>query len=152
MQTVVNLLNSASLPVRGQATGQVPGILQRSCAVEASDVDREEAYTLGKKAVDYALSGVSGRMATILRESDSPYAVRYDHVPLEKVANAARKLPASFVAKGATDVTDAFIAYGRPLIGGAVGRFEERDGLLRFARLKYDYIERKLPAYKPCGF
>ena len=152
MQTVVNLLNSAELPVRGQATGQVPGILQRACAVEASDVDREEAYQLGRHAVACALTGVSGRMATILRVSDAPYQVRYDHVPLHSVANAARKLPAGWIAPGGTDVTDEFITYARPLIGGPVAQHESENGLLRFARLNYDYIKRKLPEYIPRGF
>ncbi|NLW20806.1 MAG: diphosphate--fructose-6-phosphate 1-phosphotransferase [Clostridiales bacterium] len=152
MQTVVNLLNSARLPVRGQATGQVPGILQRACAVEASDVDRAEAYELGRQAVAQALAGQSGRMVTILRMSDSPYAVRYDTVPLEAVANAARKLPGGWVAPGGTDVTDDFITYARPLIGQAVGRHESENGLLRFARLNYEYVDQKLPAYRPQGF
>ncbi|NLM85704.1 MAG: diphosphate--fructose-6-phosphate 1-phosphotransferase [Clostridiales bacterium] len=152
MQTVVNLLNSKKLPVRGQATGQVPGILQRSCALDASEVDREEAYTLGHRAVEYALQGVSGQMATILRVSNQPYTVRYDHVPLQKVANAARKLPGQWIAPGGTDVTDGFINYTRPLIGRLGARFEAEDGLLRFARLKYDYVEKKLPAYTPLGF
>ena len=152
MQTVVNLLNSVKLPVRGQATGQIPGILQRSCAVEASDVDRGEAYILGQKAVEYALSGISGRMATILRVSDRPYIVRYDHVALEKVANAARKLPKAWIAPGGTDVTDDFIAYARPLIGETTAHFESEDSLLRFARLDYTHVPKKLPAYLPCGF
>lgn len=152
MQSVVNLLNSSPLPVRGQATGQIPGILQRACAVEASEVDRGEAYALGQHAVRYALSGISGRMATILRVSDAPYAVRYDHVPLPAVANAARKLPADWIVPGGTDVTDDFITYARPLIGEATASYESEAGLLRFARLRYDYIEQKLPAYTPCGF
>ena len=152
MQTVVNLLNSRKLPVRGQATGQVPGILQRSCAVEASDVDREEAYALGARAVQYALSGLSGRMATILRVSDAPYTVRYDHVPLEAMANAARKLPAEWIAPGGTDVTDGFLTYARPLIGQTTAKHESRGGLLRFARLEVIPVGKKLPAYTPCGF
>jgi 6-phosphofructokinase len=152
MQMAVNLLNSNKLAARGQATGQIPGVLQRSCSLEASDVDREEAYMLGRKAVEFALAGVSGRMATILRVSDSPYAVRYDHVPLEKVANAARKLPRGWIAPGGMDVNDDFIRYARPLIGDAVARHESENGLLRFARLDYAYEPQKLPAYIPCGF
>jgi len=151
-QSVVNLLNSRKLPVRGQATGQVPGVLQRCVSLEASDVDREEAYELGRNAVQYALSGVSGRMATILRVSDAPYAVRYGHVPLEAVANAARRLPPDWVAPGGTDVTDGFIRYARPLIGGVPAFMEVEDGLPRFARLNLSHLEKKLPVYTPCGF
>jgi 6-phosphofructokinase len=152
MQTVVNLLNSRKLPVRGQATGQVPGVLQRSNAVDASQIDRQEARALGHKAVELALSGHSGVMATILRVSDVPYQVRYDSVPLHKMANAARKLPEDWIAPGGTDVTDAFLRYGTPLIGDCVAPYECQGGLLRFARLDYTEVPRKLPAYVPCGF
>ena len=152
MQTVVNLLNSRKLAARGQATGQVPGVLQRCCSVEASMVDREEAWQLGYEAVKLALAGESGVMSTILRVSDSPYQVRFDKVPLARMANAARKLPAEWVAKGGTDVTDAFIRYATPLIGSCAAPFECENGLLRFARLDYTEVERKLPVYMPCGF
>lgn len=43
-QAVVNYLNSVKLKARGQATGQVPGVIQRSVSVFASKVDIEEAY------------------------------------------------------------------------------------------------------------
>ncbi len=152
MQTVVNLLNRSKLAARGQATGQVPGVLQRCASVEASDVDREEAYDLGRKAVEYALEGVTGRMATILRVSDEPYHVRFGHVPLEAVANAARKLPREWIAPSGTDVTDDFIRYARPLIGGASAFHEDEGGLTRFARLDYAHEPKKLAAYKPYGF
>ena len=152
MQTVVNLLNSRKLAARGQATGQVPGVLQRCCSVDASQVDREEARRLGREAVKLALQGHSGVMATILRVSDAPYRVRYDRVPLHKMANAARRLPADWVAEGGTDVTDAFIRYGAPLIGDCAAPFTCENGLLRFARLDYAEAEQLLPAYVPCGF
>ncbi|MGI6687393.1 MAG: diphosphate--fructose-6-phosphate 1-phosphotransferase [Christensenellales bacterium] len=152
MQTVVNLLNSRKLNARGQATGQVPGVLQRCCSLDASQVDREEARQLGYEAVRLALAGHSGVMSTILRVSDAPYQVRYDKVPLSKMANAARKLPPEWVAKGGTDVTDAFIRYGTPLIGGCAAPHTCENGLLRFARLDYTEVERLLPEYVPCGF
>lgn len=152
MQTVVNLLNSRKLHARGQATGQVPGVLQRGCSIEASGVDRQEAWRLGQEAVRLGLSGKSGIMATILRASDKPYQVRYDSVPLHKMANAARKLPPEWIAPGGTDVTDGFIRYAAPLIGDCAAPYESENGLLRFARLDYAEEERKLPEYVPCGF
>ncbi len=152
MQMVVSLLNRSKLAARGQATGQIPGVLQRCASLEASDTDREEAYLLGRKAAEYAFSGLSGRMATILRVTDTPYRVRYDHVPLETVANTARRLPREWIAKSGTDVTDDFVRYARPLIGEAAARYESEGGLLRFARLEYTHEPKKLPAYTPCGF
>jgi len=152
MQTVVNLLNSKKLNARGQATGQVPGVLQRSCALDASQVDRQEARRLGQEAVRLALAGQSGVMATILRVSDSPYQVRYDAVPLHKMANAARRLPEGWIAPGGTDVTDDFIRYAAPIIGDCAAPYECENGLLRFARLNYAEEPRLLPEYVPCGF
>ncbi len=151
-QMAVNLLNSRKLSARGQATGQVPGVLQRCASIEASDTDRDEAYTLGRKAVEYALKGVSGRMSSILRVSDSPYRVRYDHVPLELVANSVRHLPREWISPSRVDVTDDFIRYAAPLIGNTASPYEEEGGLLRFARLNCEYLPKRLPAYTPCNY
>lgn len=151
-QMVVNLLNSRKLSARGQATGQVPGVLQRCAAIEASDTDREEAYLLGAKAVTYALSGLSGRMSTLLRVSDEPYRVRYDHVPLRQVANAVRHVPRDWISPSGTDVTDAFLRYARPLIGTPVAHHETEGVHFRFARLDDTCLPKRLPAYTPCHF
>jgi ATP-dependent phosphofructokinase / diphosphate-dependent phosphofructokinase len=98
------------------------------------------------------MAGISGRMATILRVSDDPYAVKYGHVPLEAVANTARKMPAEFIAPSGVDVTDAFIRYATPLIGGVSARHEAQGGLLRFARLDFTEEPKKLPDYVPENF
>jgi len=66
-QLVVNHLNHRKLPARGQATGQVPGVLQRGVPIHASRVDLEAAYQVGAKAVELALEEGIGWMATILR-------------------------------------------------------------------------------------
>jgi 6-phosphofructokinase len=152
MQTVVNALNQHGFPVRGQATGQVPGVLQRGVSMHASTVDREEAYILGRKAVEFALSGVNGQMVTILRTSDQPYTVRYDHVPLSAIANSVRYLPKEWIAPSGIDVTDDFIQYARPLIGDSMPKVEMEAGLQRFARIKKEFVAKKLAAYTPCNF
>lgn len=152
MQEVVNALNENGFPVRGQATGQVPGVIQRGVSLHASVVDREEAYTLGRKSVEFALSGINGRMATILRNSDEPYSVRYEHVSLSVVANRVRYLPKEWIAPSGIDVTDEFIRYAKPLIGDSMPEIELENGLQRFARIKPIFIEKKLPDYTPCNF
>ncbi|HHU49997.1 MAG TPA: 6-phosphofructokinase [Clostridiales bacterium] len=151
MQEVVNALNKHGFPVRGQATGQVPGVLQRGVSLHASTIDREEAYTLGRKSVEFALTGITGKMATILRNSDEPYSVRYEHVPLSVVANRVRYLPKEWIAQSGIDVTDDFIRYARPLIGDSMPEIELEAGLQRFARIKLTFVEKKLPEYTPCN-
>ncbi len=151
-QVVVNYLNDKGIKARGQVTGQLPGVIQRSTSIHASPVDLEEAYEVGKKAVQIALEEGSGWMATILRASGTDYKVLYDKVKLEIVANSARYLPKEWLAPGGIDVTDDFIEYARPLIQGGWPEIELEGGLQRFARLNVKLIDKKLPAYLPQNF
>jgi 6-phosphofructokinase 1 len=151
-QAVINYLNEVGLASRGYATGQVPGVLQRSTSIYASTVDIEEAYAVGRQAVQVGVEEGSGWMATILRESDSPYRVRCDKVPLDAVAASARQLPAEWISADGLDVSDDFIRYARPLIGEAWPQIPVENGLQRFARLEIRFIDRKLPEYVPVRF
>jgi 6-phosphofructokinase 1 len=148
-QVVINYLNDQGLEARGQSTGQVPGVLQRSTSIFASRVDIEEAYRVGRKAVDIGIHEGSGWMATILRKPDREYSVYYDKVPLEEVANSARTLPSHWITGDGLDVTDDFIRYAAPLIGNGWPDIVIENGLQRFARLTIQFIGKKLPAYIP---
>ncbi|HEY4760287.1 MAG TPA: diphosphate--fructose-6-phosphate 1-phosphotransferase, partial [Thermoguttaceae bacterium] len=97
-QAVVNYLNQAGLAAKGAARGNVMGTDQRHSMAYASVVDLDEAYQVGRKAVQLAAAGQSGHMATILREPGSDYKVRYDKVPLAEVANSERTFPAKWIA------------------------------------------------------
>jgi 6-phosphofructokinase len=151
-QAVVNYLNQVGLNSRGYASGQVPGVLQRSTSIFASTVDIEEAFQVGRKAVQIGIEEGSGWMATILRVSHSPYRVRYDKVPLDKVAASARQLPPHWLTPDRLDVTDEYLRYARPLIGEGWPDIPVENGLQRFARLEVRFIERKLPGYLPVRF
>ncbi len=149
-QKIVNHLNEAGLNAHGQATGQVPGILQRSTSLFASTVDIEEARFVGRKAVDIAVKDGSGWMATILRDrSKTEYSIYYDKVKLEKAANVARQLPAGWITADGLDVTDDFIDYALPLIGNGPPPVPFENGLMRFARFKRIFIEKKASSYVP---
>jgi len=132
--------------------GQVPGILQRSTSIHASVVDRLEAYEGGRKAVDVALKDGTGYMATILRRPGTDYRAYYDKVPLEKVANSVRHLPAHWLSKDGLDVTDDFIRYAMPLIGDSWPDAPLVKGLQRFARLDISFIDKKCGPYVPVNF
>jgi len=151
-QVVVNYLNQRGLKAHGQATGQVPGVLQRSVSIHASKVDIEEAYEVGRKAVEIGIYDGSGWMATILRRPGSTYEAYYDKVPLEKVANSSRCLPASWISEDGLDVTDDFVRYARPLIGDGWPAVCLENGLQRFARIKPESIPKKLPDYIPIRY
>lgn len=68
--------------------------LMRAARHIASATDIEQAYAVGRGAVEYAVAGKSGVMVTIERESDDPYRWSLGEAPLDKVANVERKMPA----------------------------------------------------------
>ncbi|MCD6519662.1 MAG: 6-phosphofructokinase, partial [Anaerolineae bacterium] len=105
-----------------------PGYLQRSFAELMSPVDREEAYQVGRAAVRAALAGETNKMVTLVRQPGPEYAIEMGLAPLEKVANTERMLPAEFINEAGNGVTEAFLEYARPLIGGPLkpyGRLEK---------------------------
>ncbi|TVR73047.1 MAG: diphosphate--fructose-6-phosphate 1-phosphotransferase [Marinilabiliales bacterium] len=148
-QSVVNYLNGKGLKARGAARGQVMGTDQRDTMVYASTVDLEEAYKVGQKAVDIAMNDGNGWMATILREPGIIYNVRYDKVPLEKVALSERFFPKQWIAPGGIDVTDEFVSYARPLIGEDWVSVPLIGGIQRFAKLLPLFAKKRLPSYVP---
>jgi 6-phosphofructokinase len=148
-QTVVNYLNEKGLKATGKARGQVMGTDQRDTMIYASTIDLDEAYKVGQKAVDIAVNDGNGWMSTILREPGFIYSVRYDKVPLEKVALSERTFPAEWISKNKMDVTDEFLNYVRPLIGDDWVSVPLINGKQRFANFKKVFAEKTLPEYTP---
>jgi ATP-dependent phosphofructokinase / diphosphate-dependent phosphofructokinase len=148
VQQVINMLNEQGLPVRGSARGQVFGTDQRATAAYASIVDLDEAYKLGQQAALIAQKGENGYMSTILREPGIIYNVRYDKVPLEKVANSERTFPQAWLAPNKIDVTDEFLNYAKPLIGEDWPSVPLVNGRQRFTQFKPLFADKKLPAYE----
>jgi 6-phosphofructokinase len=95
--------------------GDTFGYLQRSFAGCVSEVDAREAREVGEKAVQYASLGARTGSVAIHRVGD--YAVEYPLIPLEEVAGKTRVMEDHFIAANANDVTPAFHAYLRPLLG-----------------------------------
>ena len=94
------------------------GYLQRSFPGIASAVDAREAREVGEAAFRAALGGrhTCGSVA-IRRRPGARYGVSYAVVPLRQVARNTRHLPATFINRAGNDVTEAFLAYARPLVG-----------------------------------
>jgi 6-phosphofructokinase 1 len=148
-QAVVNYLNKVGLASKGTARGNVPGTDQRHAMALASTVDLEEAYKSGQLAVLLAAKGESGYMSTILRNPGPIYDVRYDKVPLEKVAASERTFPAAWISKSGYDVTDEFVRYAKPLVGEDMLTMSLVDGRFRMTRFQPLYATQKLPKYVP---
>jgi 6-phosphofructokinase 1 len=100
-----------------------PNYLQRSFAELQSPVDRDEAYEVGRAAVTAAVKGETDQMVTIVRLPGGEYRSDTDLADLDEVANHERLVPEEFINDEGNDVTEAFIEYGRPLIGGPLKEY-----------------------------
>lgn len=120
--------------------------LQRAARHIASATDLEQSYALGAKAVELALAGQNGVMATIERLADAPYRWQIGVAPLAEVANVERKMPEDFITADGYHITDRCRAYLQPLIEGeAMPPF--RKGLPDYVRLRNAPVERKLAPF-----
>ncbi len=100
-----------------RARAERPGLIGRSSAPLASEVDREESWRCGEAGVRAALEGRSGEMVAIERCEGSEYASRMTTVPLDQVAGVERAFPAEWITAARNDVTAGFIEWVKPLIG-----------------------------------
>ncbi|HZH07536.1 MAG TPA: 6-phosphofructokinase, partial [Lautropia sp.] len=98
--------------------GDTFGYLQRSFFGCVSEVDQREAREVGEKAVQFAMAGSSDGSVTIRRVGS--YAVDYRLAPLEDIAGKTRLMDDDFISSDACNVTEAFHAYLRPLLGAAL--------------------------------
>ncbi len=131
------------LVVPGIARSERPGTKQRREIATVSEVDLEEAYQVGVNAARIALTGETGFMSTIIREPGSKYKVTYGCVPLKVVANAERRFPSQWISSDKVDVTDDFIKWATPLLGG---------DLPLFANFQDISVPKVCGEYLPYGF
>jgi 6-phosphofructokinase 1 len=124
----------------------VSDYLQRAARHIASATDVEQAYAMGKAAMEYALAGKNAVMPTIVRKSNSPYAWEVGEANLSAVANVEKMMPAEFITDDGFGITDAAKEYFAPLIQGE-DYPPYKDGLPQYARLKKILIDKKLPAW-----
>ena len=121
----------------------VADYLQRAARHIASKTDLEQAYAVGKAAVELAIAGKNAVMPAILRTSNQPYRWKIGVAPLDKVANVEKKLPRDYITPDGFGITAKARAYLSPLVRG-----EDyppfRDGLPRYVRLKNVPVPRKL--------
>jgi len=121
----------------------VADYLQRSARHIASRVDVEQAYAVGKAAVELAVKGVNAVMPTIVRRSARPYRWSIGHVPLGEVANKEKKLPPHYIREDGFGITPACRRYLEPLIAGEAYP-PYRDGLPDYVHIKGVRVRRKL--------
>ena len=121
----------------------VADYLQRAARHIASKVDVEQAYAVGKAAVELALQGVNAVMPVIVRRAQRPYRWSISHVPLAEVANKEKKLPREYIREDGFGITAACRRYLEPLIAGEAYP-PYRDGLPDYVHIKGVSARRKL--------
>jgi 6-phosphofructokinase 1 len=121
----------------------VADYLQRAARHIASRTDAEQAYAVGKAAVEFAVAGKSGVMVTIVREEAAPYRWSIGEAPLDQVANVERRMPREFIAADGFHITEACRAYLSPLIQGE-DYPPYRNGLPAYVSLKNVAVPKKL--------
>jgi ATP-dependent phosphofructokinase / diphosphate-dependent phosphofructokinase len=121
----------------------VADYLQRAARHVASKVDVEQAYAVGKAAVEYAIAGMNAVMPAIKRRSSSPYRWQIVPVPLADVANVEKKVPREFVTADGFGITAACRRYLEPLIAGE-DYPPYRNGLPAYVRIKGAAVKRRL--------
>ena len=100
-----------------------PATIQRVFMLAASAVDVEEAYQVGAMAVRHAVEGKTDFMVTLVREPGDQYRCTTGLATLEDAANREKKLPAHFINAEGNGITEAFVRYAAPLIGGPLPRY-----------------------------
>jgi len=96
----------------------VADYLQRSARHIASKVDVEQAYAVGKAAVEFALAGKNAVLPVIVRKSAAPYRWTIGAAPLSAIANQEKKVPRHYITADGFGITAACRRYLAPLIGG----------------------------------
>jgi 6-phosphofructokinase len=121
----------------------VSDYLQRAARHIASKTDVEQAYAMGKAAVELALSGKNAVMPTIVRTADAPYTWKVGHTNLADIANVEKKMPKEYITKDGFGITPECRRYLQPLIEGE-DYPPYKNGLPQYVRLRNVAVPKKL--------
>jgi 6-phosphofructokinase 1 len=121
----------------------VADYLQRAARHIASATDVEQAYAVGKAAVEFALAGRNAVMPAIVRTGGKRYGWKIGEAPLEQVANVEKKMPRNFITRDGFGITAAAREYLAPLVAGE-DYPPYRNGLPQYVKLRNVLVPRKL--------
>jgi ATP-dependent phosphofructokinase / diphosphate-dependent phosphofructokinase len=118
------LAHALSTALNVRARYDKPGTIARMAMNAVSEVDLDEALQAGCEAVRRLEAGETGVMISLERHADDPYAVGFDVVSLDVVANKERRMPESMIDASGTGVTREFRLHALPLLGAPVDEYE----------------------------
>ena len=125
----------------------VADYLQRSARHLASNSDVEQAYALGKAAVEMALAGKNSIMPAIIRTSNNPYTWEIGYGELKDIANVEKMMPKNYISDDGFSITDSCREYLLPLIAGE-NYPPYNNGLPDYVVMKKTKIKKKLPPFE----
>ena len=121
----------------------VADYLQRAARHIASKTDVDQAYAMGKAAVEFAVKGNNSVMPTVVRVSNKPYKWKVGMADLSKVANVEKMMPTDFITNDGFGITAKCRTYLEPLIKGE-DYPPYKDGMPRYVRLKNVPVKKKI--------
>lgn len=121
----------------------VADYLQRSARHIASKVDVDQAYAVGKVAVEFALKGKNAVLPVIVRKPGKKYRWTIGEAKLADVANIEQTVPRDFITKDGFNITEKARRYLQPLIGGEAYP-PYKNGLPQYVKLKNIAVRKKL--------
>ncbi len=121
------------------------GYAQRAAGHFASLTDSANAFACGVAAVRAALSGQSGFMVKIVRNTQPEGSILWstDLQPLGDIANVEHFVPRDWVSEDGFLPNEKFVAYASPLIEGEI-KFPVEAGLPKYVVLDGVKVEKKL--------
>ena len=125
----------------------VADYLQRSARHLASNSDVEQAYALGKAAVEMALDGKNSIMPAIIRISNNPYKWEIGYGELKEIANVEKMMPENYISEDGFSITNSCREYLLPLIEGE-NYPPYNNGLPDYVVMQKSKVKKKLPPFE----
>lgn len=121
----------------------VADYLQRAARHIASETDVEQAYAMGKAAVEFAIAGKNAVMPTIVRKATKRYQWAIGEANLADVANVEKMMPRKYISSNGMHITQACRDYLSPLIVGE-SYPPYKNGLPQYVVLKNEPVKKVL--------
>lgn len=124
--------------------------IQRASRHLGCKVDLQQAYAVGKAAVEFAIKGLNGIAPVIVRKRGKKYSWEIKTASLQKIANNERNMPRDFITKDGMGITKKCYDYLYPLIQGEdIPPF--KNGLPVYPELKLKLVTKKLKEFQLQG-
>jgi len=125
----------------------VADYIQRASRHLGCKTDLEQAYAVGKAAVEFAVSGKNAVSPVILRKPSKKYSWYIGEATLADIANNERNMPRHFITKDGMGITKKCRDYLMPLIQGE--DFPPfKNGMPVYVELKNQLAKKKLGKFK----